>query len=95
MGSDGDRMKFLDNALYREDINYIAEFNLPWEKLQDKSILISGASGLIASCLIDVVMSSFIFPLITFPYVSRILLPAGTGKVSFATSVVSYFAMFA
>ena len=40
-------------------------------------------------------MSQFIFPLITFPYVSRILLPEGTGKVSFATSVVSYFAMFA
>ena len=33
--------------------------------------------------------SSFIFPLITFPYVSRILLPVGTGKVSFATSVIS------
>ncbi len=40
-------------------------------------------------------MSSFIFPLITFPYVSRILLPEGTGKVSFATSLVSYFSMFA
>lgn len=40
-------------------------------------------------------MSSFIFPLITFPYVSRILLPEGTGKVSFATSLISYFAMFA
>lgn len=40
-------------------------------------------------------MTSFIFPLITFPYVSRILLPEGTGKVSFATSVVSYFALFA
>ncbi len=40
-------------------------------------------------------MSSFIFPLITFPYVSRILLPAGTGKVSFASSFISYFAMFA
>lgn len=40
-------------------------------------------------------MSQFIFPLITFPYVSRILLPAGTGKVSFAISVISYFAMFA
>ncbi len=39
-------------------------------------------------------MSSFIFPLITFPYVSRILLPVGTGKVSFATSLVSYFALF-
>lgn len=40
-------------------------------------------------------MSSFIFPLITFPYVSRVLLPVGTGKVSFATSLISYFNMFA
>ena len=40
-------------------------------------------------------MSSFIFPLITFPYVSRILLPEGTGKVSFATSLISYFTIFA
>lgn len=40
-------------------------------------------------------MSSFIFPLITFPYVSRILLPAGTGKVSFANSIMSYFVLFA
>ena len=40
-------------------------------------------------------MSSFIFPLITFPYISRTLLPVGTGKVSFATSMISYFSMFA
>ena len=40
-------------------------------------------------------MSAFIFPLISFPYVSRILLPEGTGKVSFATSLISYFVMFA
>lgn len=40
-------------------------------------------------------MSSFIFPLITFPYISRILLPIGTGKVSFAASIVTYFSMFA
>lgn len=40
-------------------------------------------------------MSAFIFPLITFPYVSRVLGPTGTGKVSFATSIVSYFALFA
>ena len=39
-------------------------------------------------------MSSFIFPLITFPYVSRILLAEGTGKVQFATSFISYFTMF-
>ena len=40
-------------------------------------------------------MSSFIFPLVTFPYVSRVLLPEGTGKVSFAISVITYFTMFA
>ncbi len=40
-------------------------------------------------------MSSFIFPLITFPYISRVLLPVGTGKVSFATSFVTYFSMIA
>lgn len=40
-------------------------------------------------------MSSFIFQLITFPYVSRILLPAGTGRVSFAASLIAYFTMFA
>ncbi len=39
-------------------------------------------------------MSNFVFPFITFPYVSRVLLPAGNGKVIFATSVVNYFAMF-
>lgn len=39
--------------------------------------------------------SSFIFPFITFPYISRVLLPYGVGKVNFSTSVVSYFSMFA
>ena len=40
-------------------------------------------------------MSSFLFPLITFPYVSRVLGPEGTGKVSFATSLLNYFCMIA
>lgn len=40
-------------------------------------------------------MSSFIFPLISFPYISRILGPDGTGRVSFTTSVITYFSMFA
>lgn len=39
--------------------------------------------------------SSFIFPLITFPYVSRILFAAGTGKVNFAASIANYFLMVA
>ncbi len=40
-------------------------------------------------------VSAVIFPLLSMPYVSRILLPEGTGKVAFATSVVYYFNMFA
>lgn len=40
-------------------------------------------------------VSSIIFPLITFPYISRVLLVERSGTVSFATSVISYFTMFA
>lgn len=40
-------------------------------------------------------VSSFVFPLITFPYVSRVLLVEGNGYISFATAVVTYFTMFA
>lgn len=36
-----------------------------------------------------------IFPLITFPYASRILQPSGLGKVNFAHSIISYFSMIA
>ena len=39
--------------------------------------------------------TKLIFPLITFPYVSRILLPTGTGAVNFANSIVSYFGIIA
>ncbi|MCR4736075.1 MAG: flippase [Treponema sp.] len=36
-----------------------------------------------------------VFPLITFPYASRILLPAGIGKVNSANSISSYFHLLA
>lgn len=39
--------------------------------------------------------SSFIFPLITFPYVARVLGAAGNGKIAFASSVANYFMMVA
>ena len=35
------------------------------------------------------------FPLITFPYVSRVLLATGNGKVTFVASVANYFMMVA
>lgn len=39
--------------------------------------------------------SAYILPFIATPYVSRILLPEGMGKVSYATSIITYFVMFA
>lgn len=40
-------------------------------------------------------LSAFLFPLITFPYVSRVLGPEGNGKIAFAVSVVYYFTVVA
>jgi len=40
-------------------------------------------------------IASFLFPLITFPYVARVLGPVYIGKVAFAESIVAYFALFA
>lgn len=40
-------------------------------------------------------MTSTLFPLITYPYVSRVLHPDGIGVVSYAQAVSMYFAMFA
>lgn len=54
--SEGDLMNLLKNKLYQEDLDYITSLDLPWNSLQNKTVLISGASGMIASCLIDVVM---------------------------------------
>lgn len=41
------------------------------------------------------VFLSLVFPLITFPYASRILLPEGIGKVNFANTIISYFILIA
>lgn len=38
-------------------------------------------------------ISNFIFPLITFPYVSRVLQAEGVGTINFATSIITYFSM--
>ena len=38
---------------------------------------------------------SYIFPLITFPYIARVFSPEGIGLFQFSSTVVTYFAMFA
>lgn len=49
-------MKLIENALYQEDIMNVVAQPVPWDKLQDKTLLISGATGLVGSFFIDVVM---------------------------------------
>lgn len=49
-------MNIFENVLYQEDVSHTAETELPWEKLQDRAVLLSGASGLIGSFLVDVLM---------------------------------------
>lgn len=49
-------MDINESSLYLEDVDYVANLNLPWEKLSNKSIMVSGATGLIGSMLIDVIM---------------------------------------
>ena len=44
------------NSLYLEDVKYAANMKLPWEKMINTRILITGAGGLIGSFLVDVLM---------------------------------------
>lgn len=55
--------------------------------MEQKSIQYNAIYNIIKS------VASVIFPLITFPYASRVLLTEGIGKVNFAQSVVSYFVL--
>ena len=49
-------MKLLENALYQSDLKMVFGLDLPWQMLDGKRILISGATGMIGSTLIDVLM---------------------------------------
>lgn len=49
-------MKFYENDLYLQDVRSVAALDLPWEQLQGRFILISGATGMIGSYLIDVLL---------------------------------------
>ena len=47
-------MNLYDHPLYREDLILAAGEKLPWEKLEGKTLVISGGTGLIGSFLVDV-----------------------------------------
>lgn len=46
----------LEHPLYIEDLEKVAKKQLPWEKLQNSSIFVSGATGFVGSFLVDVIM---------------------------------------
>ena len=46
----------IENKIYQQSVEQVANLQLPWNKFKNKSILITGASGLIGSFLIDVLM---------------------------------------
>lgn len=47
---------FSENSLYVDDIDKISRLNIAWEKLHHSSILITGATGMIGTFLVDVLM---------------------------------------
>lgn len=49
-------MNRLDSALYQEDLDYVAGLNIDWGFFDGKTIAISGATGMIGSFLVDVLM---------------------------------------
>lgn len=49
-------MTLYENTMYLDDVNAVAGLDLPWEKLRNKSVMISGATGLVGSFLVDVLM---------------------------------------
>lgn len=49
-------MNIFKNSMYQEDVVYVSELDLPWKQLEDKSVMISGATGLLGSFLVDVLM---------------------------------------
>ena len=52
-------MELKIHPLYKEDIQAIVQDkNLPWEKLFGKSVLITGATGMIGSCVTDVLLAA-------------------------------------
>lgn len=42
-------MNIYEHPLYQEDVKRVAELELPWEKLANAGIAISGATGLLGS----------------------------------------------
>ncbi|MBD5445328.1 MAG: NAD-dependent epimerase/dehydratase family protein [Lachnospiraceae bacterium] len=47
----------MQTQTYHEELKPYLTQNLPWEKLSGKTVLISGATGMIGKCIIDILMA--------------------------------------
>ena len=47
---------YINHEIYKADVDAAADENLSWEKLAGKSLLLTGASGLIGTMIVDVLM---------------------------------------
>lgn len=47
---------YITSDLYFEDVKRVADLSLPWDRLRGKRLLLTGASGLIGTFLVDVLM---------------------------------------
>ena len=48
--------KLMNQPIYQSDIAQAASAELPWERLEGRTLLITGATGMIASAMIDILM---------------------------------------
>lgn len=49
-------MHVFEHPIYQEDINHLINLELPWDKLSDRALMITGSTGMIGSMLIDAIM---------------------------------------
>lgn len=49
-------MNYYQNELIIEDLKFVMDLKLPWHKLRSKTVMLSGATGLIGSFFIDVIL---------------------------------------
>ncbi len=49
-------MNLYEQELYLEDVHRVGQLGVPWEKLNNKRLLLSGSTGLLGSFLVDVIL---------------------------------------
>ena len=49
-------VRLYENVEYMEDVQSVIELDLPWIQLQNKSVMLSGATGMLGSFLVDVIL---------------------------------------